>query len=139
MLGWLFPKRARRDEPGAAPRREQADEINRLHVGTDRLDGFNRISVLQAQHGTREEAAKAARLWRPVFQKYPEVILDLVRIGGLFQQRELYFEDGIKRSVPLDPTELAYEQGRREAVLDILGHNLSIDELNQLMEASDAF
>lgn len=124
---------ARGERPG------RMDEISGLTVNTGKLDGFDRIGVLRAQHPTKASAAQSSRLWRAAFAKYPELVLDLVRIGGLFQQGERYFEDGVERKLPLDPTRLAYDQGRREAVLDILGHNLSIEELNDLMEASNEY
>lgn len=134
MWGEWFSARARRQAHLLQQRRLAADPVD-----TGRLDGFDRIGVLRAQYASQDPAAHSARLWRAVFQKHPELILDLVRIGGLFTQGERFFENGVERKLPLDPYRLAEDKGRREAVLDILAHNLSIDELNNLMEASDEY
>lgn len=108
------------------------------NVDTAALSAFDRITALRAIYPTRDAAEDGVRAWRDVFAKHPELVESLAILGGLFATSERsYDEFGIERPEPIDPYRLARAQGRRDVVLEILAHNLSIPELNQLMEASD--
>jgi len=121
--------------------REREAELNNAltgHVDTGARSAFDRIGALRAIYPTRGGAADGARLWRRVFAQHPEIAESLAILGGLYAMSERSFdENGIERPEPVDPLRLAREQGRRDLALEILAHNLSMTELNQLMEASD--
>lgn len=99
-------------------------------------DCFDRLGMLRAQHVTAEDAAGAASSWRRAFDTDPHLIRDLVRIGGLYAGLPRLYQDGVEVPERIDPIRLGVIQGRREAVLEILAHNLSMDEINQTLEAS---
>lgn len=106
-------------------------------IDTGRLSAFDRIGVLRALYPEKHAAADQARLWRRVFTAHPELVESLAILGRLYTMSARAFDEtGTERPEPVDPYRLAREQGRRDLALEILAHNLSIDELNQLMEAS---
>jgi len=147
IFGWLRPNRAappEQDWRAAAYRLEQElarrdkerAEVLEGKVDTDRLSAFDRIAVLQSLYPTMGDAADGARLWRRVFRDHPDVVQHLAILGGLYALPLRTYENGVPLPEPVDPYELARREGAREVVLKILAHNLSIDEMNQLMEAS---
>lgn len=118
---------------------------NELHRGlpsdqvdTVALSAFDRIGALRATYPTRDGARETARIWQKVFAQYPQLVESLAILGRLYAMSERSFDDlGVERIDPLDPLRLARDQGRRDLALEILAHNLSMTELNHLMEASD--
>lgn len=105
-------------------------------VDTASLSAFDRLMVLRAMHPEGPDAAaEPARIWRKAFAEFPDLVEDLARIGGLYAQRPRTFDHtGVAQPEPVDPYQLAIDQGRREAVLEILAYNLSLAEINSLME-----
>lgn len=108
-------------------------------IGAEALSAFDRLGVLRALYPAGPAVAGGqARPWRKVLAQSPELIEDLARIGGLYAQRPRSFDPtGAAIPEPVDPYQLAIDQGRREAVLEILAHNLSMTELNALLEDRD--
>lgn len=104
--------------------------------GLDVPDSFDRRMMMRAQYADPEDATTAAAAWRRAFITEPVLIRHLVRIGGLFAGLPRLFQQGEEVVEPIDPVRLAVMQGRREAVLEILAHSLTSDEINQTLETS---
>ncbi|MCB1349000.1 MAG: hypothetical protein KDK11_10270 [Maritimibacter sp.] len=110
-------------------------------VATEELSAFDRMTMLKALYpGAKGAAVERAPAWRRAFAAQPGLIEDLARIGGLYAQRPRTFDEatGTALPEPVDPYQLAIDQGRREAVLEILAHNLSLAEINSLTEDRNA-
>lgn len=148
MFG-LFSRHGRTTGPTEAARaytyqlEQQIAKLEKERVGvlegkvdTGSLSAFDRISVLQTLYAGTGPAVDGARTWRRVFRDYPELMAHLALLGGLYALPPRTYENGVPLPEPVDPYELARREGAREVVLKILAHNLSIDELNQLTEAS---
>ena len=128
-----------RDELRAERDRLREERFERS-VATEELSAFDRMTVLKTLYPAGPGVAgEHARIWRRVFAAHPELIEDLARIGGLYALRpRTYDPTGTALPEPVDPYQLAIDQGRREAVLEILAHNLSLAEINSLTEDRNA-
>lgn len=127
--------KAERDSLTAERDRLRAERLEGA-VATEELSAFDRMTVLRTLYPAGPGVAgEHARIWRRVLGAHPELIEDLARIGGLYALRpRTYDPTGTALPEPVDPYQLAIDQGRREAVLEILAHNLSLSELNSLTE-----
>ena len=129
-------------ESRAAAAHLRAYHARRLNtpIDTDDLSAFDRMTVLKTLYpASPGVAGEHARAWRKAFAAQPGLIEDLARIGGLYALRpRTYDPTGTALPEPVDPYQLAIDQGRREAVLEILAHNLSLAEINSLTEDRNA-
>lgn len=92
---------------------------------------FQRIALLKTLPFANARAAtKVARRWQDAAAHFPELRGDIIELGGVLAAQPV---DGI------DPMQIAYEAGRRDFALQLAAMmNLSVSELNSLMEDPDA-
>ncbi|MBA85218.1 MAG: hypothetical protein CML69_10835 [Rhodobacteraceae bacterium] len=97
------------------------------------------VNVITIFGSGREQcaaAAEAAERWTAAFADNPELAADLIRIGELLTVQPVHMEDGVPTPLPQDPSQLAYQAGRRDMALALLSlGQMTISELNQLMES----
>lgn len=88
---------------------------------------------------SRREAGLLAKRWRAAASRDPHLSADLIRLGGVLLAQPVRIVEGFPEPEALDPYRLAYEAGRRDLAMQLLAlMNLSIEELNILMESNDA-
>lgn len=105
-------------------------------MGTPLIDRLS-LALFSAQ-GDERAATQAARRWKAARDAEPELAGDLIRLGGVLSMQVQTLEDGQARLGETDPARLAYEAGRRDMALQLLGlMNLSNFELSRLMETND--
>ena len=87
--------------------------------------------------GTNEAGGVALR-WTRAFRQEPDLVADIMRLGGVLSTVPVRLEQGIEMPDPIDPLRLAYEAGRRDLALKLLaaGH-IGQTDLNSLLEAPD--
>jgi hypothetical protein len=96
---------------------------------------LDRLSILASFLPARGAAAAVAKRWRAAAARDPELVADVVRIGGILQLQPARFQDGLEQPDPIDPVRLAYEAGRRDMALRFVAlMGITITELNSLME-----
>ena len=97
---------------------------------------WDKIGVLRALFPAKSVAADAGRRWYHATTREPELMADVIRLGGLLVAQPY---DPAATAAPLDPYRLAYEAGRRDLALQLTAlMGLTIHELNSLMEKNDA-
>jgi len=81
------------------------------------------------------QAAEVARRWWKARNADPELMADVIRLGGVLTAQP--FENA--EVADLDPQRLAYEAGRRDLALQLTAlMGLTLSELNSLMGDDDA-
>lgn len=98
------------------------------------------ITLLRTLIQPQAAAAVPARRWFQARTREPELMGDVLRLGGILTaQAHEADEFGLPGPAPIDPYRLAYQAGRRDMALQLTAlMGLSIHELNSLMEANDA-
>lgn len=100
---------------------------------------FERLATLATLFARPKDARPVAKRWQKAAALCPELRDDLVQMSGLLALQPSYRQDGVPQLEQLDAQRLAYEAGRRDLALQLLAMmNLSISELNTLMEEPDA-
>jgi len=95
---------------------------------------WDRVTILRAIFPSRATAGEVARRWRAAATRERELAADVIRMGGLLTLQPI--ENGAPDLS--NPQRLAYEAGRRDLALQLLAMmNLSLDEMNTLMEDND--
>lgn len=97
----------------------------------------NTPRVVQAEAKNFDPISEAdmARRWSRARQANPELVGDLIRLGGIMSAQPMQAGEVL----PLDPNRLAYEAGRRDLALQLSAlMALTPFELNDLMENQDA-
>lgn len=96
-------------------------------------------SIEEARAAVTEAEAAAvdpSRRWRQAANRDPELLGDVLRLGGILTTQPIA---GGELAAPIDPLRLAYETGRRDLALQLATMmSLSIHDLNTLMEDNDA-
>ena len=97
---------------------------------------FRRLPIIRLIFGGNDaDAADAAKRWRRAFVDEPELATDLIRIGGILRLRAVRMVDGVPATDPIDPIRMAYDEGRRAAVIEFLAlGGVNHHDLNKLME-----
>lgn len=96
---------------------------------------FDKFGILRGLFPTKPTAGASAKHWRAAATRDPELLADVLRLGGVLVTQPMI--DG--EVAPLDPLRLAYEAGRRDMAVQLATMmNLTIHELNSLMEDNDA-
>lgn len=81
-------------------------------------------------------ASEPSRRWFRAARAEPELLGDVIRLGGILTTQPFA---GGELAAPIDPLRLAYENGRRDMALQLATMmSLSIHDLNTLMEVNDA-
>lgn len=97
---------------------------------------FDRLPILKRIFPTPVAAQSVAGRWQRAAAADPELVQDIIRMGGILAQRTRTFDDdGVEVLSPIDPYRLAEENGRREFALELLAM-MQIDpyQLSQLTE-----
>lgn len=91
--------------------------------------------ILRALFSRPEDASDAARRWWRAAQADPELLKDVLRLGGILT---LQPHDAAREPAPIDPYRLAYDAGRRDMALQLSAlMGLTIHELNTLVTEID--
>lgn len=94
---------------------------------------LDRLSLLRILSPTRHAAAQLAARWSRAADRDPELISDVIRLGGVLAKSPARFVDGVEQPDPIDPIRLARDQGRRELATELLGlMSIGPEELNSL-------
>ena len=103
------------------------------------LPRWNTMSFLRSFTQGREEGADVALRWTKAYRDEPDLVADIMRLGGVLSTVPVRLENGVEMPDPIDPVRLAYEAGRRDPALKPLaaGH-IGPSDLNSLLEAPDA-
>ena len=102
---------------------------------------LQRIPVIRSLFGNNgKAAAEVSRRWQRAFGKDPELAKDIIRQSGFMSLQRVEMVEGVPQLAPLNPYDLAYEAGKRDfALLLISQGQITIEEINQLMESSDEY
>ena len=76
-----------------------------------------KLSILQLFPTKRKAAAVASR-WSEASAAEPQLIEDLIEMGGIMSRQPETFENGIAVG-PIDPIRLAKLEGRRELAVEL--------------------
>lgn len=97
---------------------------------------FNPISVLLARFRDKKFALDVAKRWRAAFHDEPELMGDIIRIGGVLSGDPAVFEKGVEVIKPIDPIRQAKDAGRRAMALELLAlMNVNENDLIDKMES----
>ena len=98
---------------------------------------LDRLGILRfVFRGSDQAAAAVSRRWRRAYDADPALATDLIHLGGVLALREVRIEGGEVQPDPIDPYDLAYEQGQRDMAVKLLSvMGITPYELNQLLEA----
>lgn len=88
---------------------------------------FNPLTVIQAATGNRGAARDISARWRRAVAADPELMADVIRLGGLMGQSPRRFEAGQEVLDPLCPIRMGVDAGRRDLATEILAL-MNIDE-----------
>jgi hypothetical protein len=95
---------------------------------------WDRLAFIRTLFPNRGAAAEVARRWVKARQRDPELMADVIRLGGVLTAQP--FENS--EVADLDPHRLAYEAGRRDLALQLSSlMGLTVNELNNLMGDDD--
>lgn len=97
---------------------------------------LDRLTILKRLFPSARAAQDVAGRWQRAATVEPELVRDIIRMGGILAQRTRTFDaDGVEVLSPIDPYRLAEENGRREFALELLAM-MQIDpyRLSQLTE-----
>lgn len=94
---------------------------------------LDRLSILRVLSPQRRAAAALAARWQRAADRDPELISDVIRMGGVLAKSPARFVDGVEQPDPIDPIRLARDQGRRELATELLAlMSIGPQELNDL-------
>ena len=93
------------------------------------------LHILLARFGTASFAGPVSRRWRAAARENPELVEDVIRLGGVLATSEVELRDGIASRVPADPNDELVEKGRRDLALELLAL-MQVDptDLRKMME-----
>lgn len=95
------------------------------------------LSILQAifPAGAKAELATKARRWRLAAEREPDLVVDLIDLGGVLTGQPARVIDGWPTPALPDAQALAYAAGRRDMALQILAlMNLTPSQTQALMK-----
>lgn len=96
---------------------------------------FDRIGLLRALIPAKSGAADLAARWSRAQARDPELARDLIRLGGVLTTQPSTYDGGVPLPEPIDPMRLAYEAGRRDLAVQLLGAMTTTPfELSSMME-----
>lgn len=79
-----------------------------------------------------------AKRWTKAAEDQPELVEDLIRLGGILAHDPDTFQDGVAIG-PVDPIRMAKLQGRRELAIELAAlMTLTGSDLSNMMETDDA-
>ena len=102
---------------------------------------FHRLPIIASLFPAGPQSARdAARRWVKAGRAQPELAHDLIRLGDVLAlSRVQDWQAGVPQSGPIDPLDMAYQNGRRDMALQLLAlMGMTIPDLNTLMENDDA-
>lgn len=96
---------------------------------------FGRISLIRSIFPSRSDQADAGVRWVRAARQDPDLMADVIRMGGILVAQPDQYDKGIPLGVPIDPVRLAYEAGKRDLALQLCAlMALTPLELQTLME-----
>lgn len=97
---------------------------------------FDRFGVLRTVAPEKQRAAAMAHAWSAV--RNPDLVADLVELGGVLAMQPAEYVEGYANPVPINPQRLSYEAGRRDLAVQLLTlMGVGPAELMSLMESRD--
>jgi hypothetical protein len=100
-----------------------------------RMKIFDRLSVLRTVKPAKQLVATSAAEWSKAREHCPDLVPDLVQMGGVLAMQPATYVDGMAMADPIDPQRLAYEAGRRDLAVQLLTlMGVGAYELMSLME-----
>lgn len=81
---------------------------------------FDRLTIFRTLFPTRDAAGPVALRWTQAAGRSPELIEDVIRMGGVLAKAPARYVEGVEAVDPIDPIRLARDQGRREMALELL-------------------
>lgn len=100
---------------------------------------FDRLTLFRALFRRREAAGPVVARWAAAAEREPELVADVIRVGGVLAALPARYADGVEVSEPFDPIRFGRIQGRRELALDLLAMmTIGGHDLQRLMENDDA-
>lgn len=89
----------------------------------------------RAAGGNRRQAGEMAIRWVRAFRQEPQMVADLIGMGGILTHRPVRLDQGVEMPDPIDPIRLAYEAGQRDMALRILAlGRIDHSELRNLID-----
>lgn len=99
---------------------------------------FDKITILRQLSPNWRAGQRLAMRWMAAAEREPELVNDVIRMGGILAQRPKTFADGVEVLDPIDPIRLAVDRGRAELAQDLLAlMNINPFELQQIMETNN--
>jgi hypothetical protein len=96
---------------------------------------LDRIGLIRTLFFRKSEAAEAGVRWRRAARAEPELMGDVIRLGGILSIQPDDFQFGVPQGAPIDPIRLAYEAGRADLARQLCAlMGLNRTELQSLME-----
>ena len=99
---------------------------------------LDKVTVLRLLTASRRDAYRLAARWAAAGQREPELVADLVRLGGILELRpRVLGSDGVEAPDPIDPIRLAVDRGRAELAKELLAlMGMTPFDLKLMMEES---
>lgn len=95
----------------------------------------NRLTLILSAIPHGRAAARMASRWQRAAGADPELIEDLIRLGGVLAKQPAEYAGGIEKLVPIDPVRMARNEGRREMAVELLAMmNVTPSEIATLLE-----
>lgn len=96
---------------------------------------FDRLGLIRTLFAHKSDAADAGVRWVRAARANPDLMEDVIRLGGVLALQPDQYLNGIPQGVPIDPVRLAYEAGRRDLATQLCAlMGLTALELKTLME-----
>lgn len=96
---------------------------------------LDRIGILRALFPVRAGVYDLAARWQRAAADEPELMGDVIRLGGVVALQPDTYDQGVPIGAPIDPVRLAYDAGRRDFALQLAAlMGLTTTEMNSLME-----
>lgn len=96
---------------------------------------FDRIGLIRTIFAAKSGAAAAGVRWVRAARHDPDLMADVIRMGGILAAQADQYDRGVPLGVPIDPVRLAYEAGKRDLALQLTAlMGLTPLELQSLME-----
>lgn len=96
---------------------------------------WNPASILRVRFGGKAAARQVSARWQRAKARDPELIGDLIRLGGVMELPTVDMSEGIAEVVDKTPYQLGVEAGRRALALELLAlAKIDPTELEDRME-----
>lgn len=103
------------------------------------MNVFDRLGILRTIFPAKAAAADAGVRWTRAARANPELMADVIRMGGLLTLTPDEYANGVPLGAPIDPCRQSYDKGRADLAKQLCAlMGLNRTELQSLMEDYDA-